>query len=196
VKNARIYISSALIVLGVLLTLAGIPALYVRDQIADEPALTNRIADALQTPQVRAVAAEEAADGLINAGATDLLTIRPLLVPALEAFLNDKYTWVPFSQIASLTVTRPTRLRDLLWATVRVETTTGEGGEVLAPALYYGSSKHESPLVRLGRMTDWIDDGGPIQRSAGLRMYLAGQRDYSLFQIETIEFGAAASANG
>lgn len=92
-KNARsqirIYICSALIVVGVVLTLAGIPALYVRDQIANEPALTNRIADALQTPQVRAVAAEEVTDGLINAGATDLLTIKPLLVPALEAFLDS-----------------------------------------------------------------------------------------------------------
>lgn len=119
-----------------------------------------------------------------------------LVAPALEAFLNDKYTWVPFSQIARLTVPRPSRLRDLLWATVRFETTTGEGGEVLAPALYYGSSAHESQLVRLGRMTDWIDDGGPIQRSAGLRMYLAGQRDYSLFEVDTIEFGASAAANG
>jgi hypothetical protein len=88
-KNARIYISSALIVLGVLLTLAGIPALYVRDQIANKPALTNRLADALQTREVRAVAAEEATDGLINAGATDLLTVKPLLVPALEAFLDS-----------------------------------------------------------------------------------------------------------
>src|SRR5882672_4058807 len=88
-KNARIYICSALIVLGVLLTLAGIPALYVRDQIANEPALTNRIADALQTPQVRGVVAEETTDGLINAGATDLLAVKPLLVPALETFLDS-----------------------------------------------------------------------------------------------------------
>lgn len=88
-KNARIYICSALIVLGVLLTLAGVPALYVRDQIANEPALTERLVDALQTPEVRAVAAEEATDGLIDAGATDLLTIKPLLVPALEAFLDS-----------------------------------------------------------------------------------------------------------
>lgn len=110
-----------------------------------------------------------------------------LMAPVLEVFFNEKYVWIPFENVRRIEIARPARLRDLIWPTVRVETKDGPAGETLAPALYYGSSSHENALVRLGRMTDWIDAGEAIQRSVGLRMYLAGQVDYSMLEIQTVE---------
>ncbi|HWI22311.1 MAG TPA: hypothetical protein VNT22_06815 [Baekduia sp.] len=86
----RTYLTALLLIAAVGLSLFGIPALYVRQEVATQPALTDRLTNALQTKQVRSVAAQEAADGLIAAGATDLLTVRPLLVPAIEAFLGSQ----------------------------------------------------------------------------------------------------------
>lgn len=86
-ERVRTPVAHALILLGVVLTLVGVPALYVREQVASERALTDRLTNALQSQHVRELAAERAADGLIESRAGDLLTIKPLLVPAIESFL-------------------------------------------------------------------------------------------------------------
>jgi len=89
----------------------------------------------------------------------------PRVGPRLELFAAGQYTLIPFSQLESVRMQPPRRLRDLLWAPVLVKTAPSfkgvELGEVMIPVMAPGSSRDEEDAIRLGRSTAWIalDDG-------------------------------------
>lgn len=110
------------------------------------------------------------------------------LAPVLELIISDKYTWLPFAQIKRLELSAPKRLRDLVWCPARVETRQGTIGEMFVLALYEASSRHADEKVRLGRVTQWQDEDGGLERAAGLRLFLAGEEELSIFEVRRIEF--------
>jgi type VI secretion system protein ImpE len=112
--------------------------------------------------------------------------------PVLELIVKDKYVWLPFEQIKSLDITPPKQLRDLLWASARVEALDGTVGEVYVPTLYPGTYDSENDQVRLGRMTDWKDLGEDLYAAAGLRLMLVAGEDKSLFEVKAVEFASPA----
>lgn len=108
--------------------------------------------------------------------------------PVLELIVKDKYTWLPFEQVKRFEIMPPRQLRDLLWASARIEALDGTIGEVYVPALYAGSSQAEDDQVRLGRMTDWKQIGEEVYRAAGLRLFLVDGEDKTLFEVGGVEF--------
>ncbi|HEV2864860.1 MAG TPA: type VI secretion system accessory protein TagJ [Pyrinomonadaceae bacterium] len=112
------------------------------------------------------------------------------VAPVLELIISDKYTWLPFSQVSRLEFETPRRLRDLIWCPVRALTRAGVAGELLVPALYEGSSRHDDERVRLGRMTVWEGDeeGDGLPRAFGLRLFLAGDDELTLFEAGRVDF--------
>lgn len=114
-----------------------------------------------------------------------------LTAPVLEMFIQERYVWMPFEQIKSITIEPPKRLRDLLWATARIEP-AGEKiqpiGAVFLPALYAGSSESPNDQVKLGRMTEWVEVSQELNRAAGLRLFWLDERDEPILQVENIEF--------
>ncbi len=83
-------VSTVLIVLGGLLLAPGLAALYVRVELIDPDRFEARSIAALQAEPVRRAAAEQLTDELVDAGATELLSVRPLVVSALEAFADTR----------------------------------------------------------------------------------------------------------
>ena len=83
-------VSTILIVLGGLLLAPGLAALYVRVEVIDPDRFEARSIAALQAEPVRRAAAEQLTDELVDAGATELLSVRPLVVSALEAFADTR----------------------------------------------------------------------------------------------------------
>ncbi|MEP7341345.1 MAG: type VI secretion system accessory protein TagJ [Acidobacteriota bacterium] len=117
-----------------------------------------------------------------------------LVAPILELIVQDRYLWLPFSQIKRLEIVRPAKLRDLIWAPVKIEAAESLGGftgQAFIPALYAGTSQHENDQVRLGRMTDWRAYDGELAASAGLRLFLVDGEDKTIFEANTIEFGSS-----
>lgn len=110
--------------------------------------------------------------------------------PVLELIVKDKYVWLPFEQIRRLDITPPRQLRDLLWASARVEALDGTVGEVYVPTLYAGTYNSENDQARLGRMTDWKDLGEDLYAAAGLRLLLVDGEDKSLFEVKAVEFAS------
>jgi hypothetical protein len=82
--------STVLIVLGGLLLVPGLAALYLRVEIIDEDRFEARTVAALQADPVRRAAAEQITAELVDAGATELLAVRPLVVSALDAFAGTQ----------------------------------------------------------------------------------------------------------
>jgi type VI secretion system protein ImpE len=111
-----------------------------------------------------------------------------LTAPVLEVFVHDKFTWLPFEQIRRLEILPPKQLRDMIWATARIESLSGTKGEVILPALYHGTAQDPNDQVRLGRMTEWRQIGENLYHAVGLRIFLVDDEDQSLFETKTIEF--------
>lgn len=115
------------------------------------------------------------------------------VAPVLELIVKDKYVWMPFEHIKSIEIAPPKQLRDLLWASARVEALDGTIGEVYVPALYAGTSEHSDDQARLGRLTDWQKISDDLYRAVGLRMFRVGEEDKTLFEAGSIQFNPAAS---
>ncbi|HET6789126.1 MAG TPA: type VI secretion system accessory protein TagJ, partial [Aquabacterium sp.] len=81
------------------------------------------------------------------------------LGPVLEAFVNGKYYWIPFSRLTKISLDVPQDLRDMVWSPAYL--TFDNGGEVVAmiPSRYPGSQSSEDPQILLSRKTEWTPLG-------------------------------------
>lgn len=111
-----------------------------------------------------------------------------LLGPVLELILNGQYTWLPFEQIQHMEISAPKTMRDLIWASARLQARDGTVGEVYVPALYAGSHESQNDQVRLGRMTDWRKLSDDLSLAVGLRLFLVDGDDKPLFEARSVEF--------
>jgi type VI secretion system protein ImpE len=122
----------------------------------------------------------------------------PRLGERLEVFAAGDYLWIPLQHIASVELQSPTRLRDLLWIPAIVRTGASfkgkELGEVLLPVLSPLSWKHPDNQVRLGRATDWQDDGSGKVVPIGQKMFAVDEDEIPILEIRKLEFAAAQAA--
>ena len=115
------------------------------------------------------------------------------VAPVLELIVKDKYAWLPFEQIKSIQISPPRQLRDMIWASARVEALDGTIGEVYVPTLYAGTTAAKNDQVRLGRMTDWRQLHDDLYWALGLRLFLVDGADTTLFEASPIEFASTGS---
>jgi type VI secretion system protein ImpE len=122
----------------------------------------------------------------------------PRLGARLEVFAAGDYLWIPLHHIASIELQAPTRLRDLLWTPAIVRTGPAfkgkELGEVLLPTLSPLSWKHSDDQIRLGRATDWQDDGTGNVVPVGQKMFAFDDDEIPILDIRKLEFAAAQAA--
>ena len=115
----------------------------------------------------------------------------PRIGARVEIFAAGQYTWIPFDQIDTITADPPRRLRDLVWVPAQVsvaEAYTGmDLGEVLIPALAPGSAHHDDDMVRLGRVTDWVDPGGDHDPApVGQKLLLVDGEPFPLLELREL----------
>jgi type VI secretion system protein ImpE len=122
----------------------------------------------------------------------------PRLGTRLEVFAAGDYLWLPLHHIASVEIQAPKRLRDLLWTPAIVRTGPAfkgkELGEVLLPVLSPLSWKHGDDQVRLGRCTDWEDDGDSNVVPLGQKIFAVDEDEIPILEIRHLEFDAAQAA--
>ncbi len=122
----------------------------------------------------------------------------PRIGQRLEVFAAGQYLWLPFSHIASVRMSPPKRLRDLLWTPAIVrpapDIKTFELGEVLVPAIAPLSAQHPDSAVRLGRVTEWVaaDDGRAVP--LGQKLLLVDGDEISLLEVRELDIAAAPAA--
>ena len=122
----------------------------------------------------------------------------PRLGARLEVFAAGDYLWIPFEHISSIELEKPKRLRDLLWSPALVRTGPAfkgkELGEVLLPVISPLSWKHANNQVRLGRATEWEDDGTGSVVPLGQKMFAVDEDEIPILEIRKLEFAAAQAA--
>lgn len=119
----------------------------------------------------------------------------PRVGARLELFAAGNYMWIPFEHVSSLTMEAPKRLRDLLWAEARLATGPDcqlfDLGEILIPVLSPRSCRHSDEQVRLGRMTVWEQEEGPVPY--GQKILLVDGEEVPLLEVRTLTIGPPAS---
>ncbi len=118
----------------------------------------------------------------------------PRVGARLEVYAAGDVLWIPFEHVARLRMEPPRRLRDLLWAPVRLVTGPGfrgvELGEVLTPALAPLSWRHQDSNVRLGRMTVWEEDEAGQTVPFGQKMLLVDGEEFPYLEVRELEIHA------
>ncbi|HEX7501553.1 MAG TPA: type VI secretion system accessory protein TagJ [Polyangia bacterium] len=117
------------------------------------------------------------------------------LGPVLEAMVNGRYYWVPFTHLAEVRIEPPADLRDIVWLPAQLRFLNG--GEVIAmlPMRYPGSERSDDEQVVMARKTEWRPDGAGAdadQRWFGLgqRVLTTDQGDHDLLGVRSIQFAA------
>src|SRR6185503_13171881 len=92
------------------------------------------------------------------------------LGPVLEAIINGRYYWVPFTRMRELTMEAPEDLRDLVWMPAHLDFENGGESLALIPTRYAGSESSTDGAIALARKTEWEAIGEEIFRGLGQRI--------------------------
>lgn len=112
------------------------------------------------------------------------------LGPTLELFIDEKYFWVPFSNIESITFNPPDDLIDTVWQSAEVTFVNGGSKSGYIPVRYPGSETSEDEAIILGRSTRWnlIADGTDFSQGIGQRCLVTDQSEHDFLQIRSLKF--------
>jgi type VI secretion system protein ImpE len=110
------------------------------------------------------------------------------LGPVLEAVVNGKYYWIPFGNLRSVRIEKPTDLRDLAW--IPAYLTLANGGEIvsLIPTRYPGSEASPDTAIRMARKTEWAEAKNGSSVGLGQRMFATDEADYPILEVRSLEF--------
>lgn len=108
------------------------------------------------------------------------------LGPVIEAIINGRYYWVPFSRLSELTMDAPEDLRDLVWIPARLQFANGGESLALVPARYPGSEASDDGSISLARKTSWEAIGDDAYRGLGQRVIATDAGETPLLEIRAI----------
>lgn len=118
------------------------------------------------------------------------------LGPVLEAIVDGRYYWVPFSNISRVTIEEPADLRDVVWAPARFTWSNGGESVGLIPARYPGTPAAADPAVRLARTTTWEQVGAGTYLGLGARVLATDAAERGLLETRDIVLRSADTGGG
>jgi type VI secretion system protein ImpE len=77
----------------------------------------------------------------------------------------------------------------LIWRPAHLELRGAQSIDGYLPALYDDTPRSEDNQLKLGRATTWSESKGPV-RGTGLKVYVVGDQDQTIFELNRVEFGA------
>lgn len=108
----------------------------------------------------------------------------------LEIFAAGDYMWISYRDIASLAIEPPKRLRDLLWIPAQLQTgptfRSRDLGQVLLPAISPLSWRHADDQVRLGRISEWVENESEEIAPFGQKLLLADGEEIPFLEIREL----------
>ena len=116
------------------------------------------------------------------------------LGPVLEAVINGRYYWVPFSRLSKIEIEPPEDLRDVVWMPARLEFENGGASVALIPTRYAGSQTSSDGLIALARKTVWEEIGPDAHRGLGQRIFATDAEEVPLMEVRTIALTGVTEA--
>ena len=114
------------------------------------------------------------------------------LGPVLEAVINGRYYWVPFSRLSSVTIDKPEDLRDMVWMPAQLQFENGGEQVALIPTRYPGSEKSDDGLIVLARKTVWEEVSPGTHYGLGQRILATDSGDVPLMEVRALVIRSAS----
>jgi type VI secretion system protein ImpE len=111
------------------------------------------------------------------------------LGPVLEAIVNGRYYWIPFSRLTRLDIEAPEDLRDLVWSPAHLMFENGGESVALVPSRYSGSEASADTLIAMSRKTEWEEVRPEFFVGRGQRLLTTPAGDKPLLDVRRIEWG-------
>jgi type VI secretion system protein ImpE len=114
------------------------------------------------------------------------------LGPVLEAVINGRYYWVPFSRLSRMTMEAPEDLRDMVWMPAQLQFENGGESVALIPTRYQGSDAADDGLIALARKTLWEEVAPDNHHGLGQRIIATDAGDLPLMEIRSLSINRQA----
>jgi type VI secretion system protein ImpE len=118
------------------------------------------------------------------------------LGPVLEAMVNGKYYWIPFSRLARISIDDPKDLRDRVWLPANIVFANGGEAVAMLPTRYPGSEKSEDGQILMAARTEWRAIGDERYAGLGQRVLVTDTGEHDMLAVRLIEFHDAAPDDG
>ncbi|KQP35440.1 type VI secretion system accessory protein TagJ [Pseudorhodoferax sp. Leaf274] len=155
--------------------------------------------DAAQSAHLAAAAfdAAPATAGLLNGEPFEWIAdADSRLGPVLEAMVNGKYYWIPFSRLSRISIDDPGDLRDRVWLPAHIGFANGGEAIAMVPTRYPGSEKSEDGQILMAARTEWAAIGDERYAGLGQRVLVTDTGEHDMLSVRLIEFHDAAAAPG
>jgi len=118
------------------------------------------------------------------------------LGPLLEAIVNGRYYWIPFSRIKELRIEKPQDLRDVAWMPASLS--LANGGDVVAfiPTRYPGSETAKDPRLVMARSTEWLERPADTFLGLGQRLWTTDQGEHALMDVRVVRIDSPEADAG
>jgi type VI secretion system protein ImpE len=110
------------------------------------------------------------------------------LGPMLEAVLQGRYYWIPFSRLSRMTLEAPVDLRDVVWTPAQLQFTNGGESVALVPTRYAGTPLDGDGALALARRTEWRPIAGNQFAGQGQRIFASDLEEYPILELREVVF--------
>lgn len=116
------------------------------------------------------------------------------LGPVLEAMVNGRYYWVPFSRLAGLEIEAPADLRDMVWLPAQLRFANGGEAIAMLPTRYPGSELSGDGQIAMARKTEWQETQSGSDRWLGFgqRVLVTDLGEHDLLSVRSIAIETTA----
>jgi type VI secretion system protein ImpE len=116
------------------------------------------------------------------------------LGPVLEAMVNGRYYWIPFSRLSRISIDAPTDLRDRVWMPAQLLFSNGGEQIAMIPTRYPGSERSTDGAILMAHKTEWRELGADRWAGLGQRVLVTDTGEHAMLEARLIEFDAPAAA--
>jgi type VI secretion system protein ImpE len=117
------------------------------------------------------------------------------LGPVLEAVINGRYYWVPFSRLTRVEIEEPEDLRDVVWTPAHLLLENGGEAYALVPTRYTDTDKQADGALLLARKTAWEERRPEFFCGLGQRVLSTDGGEVSLMDVREIALDPAPAAD-
>jgi type VI secretion system protein ImpE len=114
------------------------------------------------------------------------------LGPVLEAVVNGRYYWIPFTRLTRVQMEPPEDLRDVVWMPAHLEFENGGESVALIPTRYVGSDQADDGLLVMSRKTVWQEVAPGTHHGIGQRILATDADEVPLMDVRTINVTGAS----
>ncbi len=112
--------------------------------------------------------------------------------PMLEAVMQGRYYWIPFTRLSRIKIEAPEDLRDMVWTAAELEFSHGGEAVALLPTRYAGTPLSDGTLA-MARRTEWAE--GPPGQYAGIgqRLFTTPDGDIPIMDLREVIFDSLSA---